>query len=46
MINLFIGKDITPAIIEEVQKDSPAYTAGLIKNDKIIYPKNTVIIFS
>ena len=37
LINLFIGKDITPAIIEEVQKDSPAYTAGLIKNDKIIY---------
>ena len=36
MINLFVGKDITPAIIDEVQKDSPAYIAGLKKNDKII----------
>ena len=31
VINLFVGKDITPAIIEEVQKDSPAYIAGLKK---------------
>tara|TARA_B100000686_G_C16684663_1_gene913985 strand:+ start:77 stop:1183 length:1107 start_codon:yes stop_codon:yes gene_type:complete len=36
MINLFIGKDMTPAIIDEVQKDSPAFQAGLKKNDKII----------
>ncbi len=35
-INMFVGKDITPAIIEEVQKDSPAFTSGLKKNDKII----------
>ena len=27
---------MTPAIIDEVQKDSPAYIAGLKKNDKII----------
>jgi len=30
------GKDMTPAVIEEVQKDSPAYIAGMKKNDKII----------
>ena len=36
MINLFIGKDMTPAIIEEVQKDSPAFVSGLKKNDKIL----------
>ncbi len=36
LINIFIGKDMTPAIIDEVQKDSPAYIAGLKKNDKII----------
>ena len=36
-INLFVGKNITPAIIEEVQKNSPAYEAGLKKNDKILY---------
>ena len=35
-INIFIGKDFTPAIINEVQKDSPAFIAGLQKNDKII----------
>ena len=37
MINLFVGKDMTPAIIDEVQKDSPAYVAGLKKNDKILF---------
>ena len=31
----FIGKDFTPAVINEVQKDSPAMSAGL-KNDDII----------
>ena len=31
----FIGKDFTPGVINEVQKDSPAMTAGL-KNDDII----------
>ena len=36
MINMFVGKDMTPAIVEEVQKDSPAYIAGIQKNDKII----------
>ena len=36
MINIFVGKDITPAIIDEVQKDSPAYKADLRKGDKIL----------
>ena len=35
-INLFVGKDLTPALIQEVQKDSPAFVAGLQKNDRII----------
>ena len=37
LINLFIGKDLTPAVIDEVQKDSPAFISGLKKNDKILY---------
>ena len=37
MINMFVGKDFTPAVIQEVQmEDSPAFVAGLKKNDKII----------
>ena len=36
MIYMFVGKDMTPAIIDEVQKDSPAFVAGMKKNDKII----------
>ena len=36
IINMFVGKDMTPAIIDEVQKDSPAFVAGMKKNDKII----------
>ena len=40
MINMFVGKDMTPAIIDEVQKDSPAFVAGMKKNDKIIYIDN------
>ena len=36
IINMFVGKDFTPAVIAEVQKDSPAFVAGLKKNDKII----------
>ena len=35
-IYTFIGKDFTPALINEVQKDSPAMTAGLKNNDIII----------
>ena len=39
-INLFIGKDFTPAIIDEIEKDSPAFVAGLKKNDKILFIDN------
>ncbi len=35
-IYTFIGKDFTPAVINEVQKDSPAMSAGLKNNDIII----------
>ena len=31
IINLVSGKDMTPAIISEVQKDSPAFIAGVKK---------------
>ena len=40
IINMFFGKDMTPAVIDEVQKDSPAFIAGMQKNDKIIYIDN------
>jgi len=32
----FVGKDFTPAVINEVQKNSPAMTAGLKNNDIIV----------
>ncbi len=35
-IYTFIGKDFTPAVINEVQKDSPAMTGGLKQNDVIL----------
>ena len=35
-IYTFVGKDFTTAVINEVKKDSPAYVAGLKKNDIII----------
>ena len=35
-IYMFVGKDFTPAVINEVQKDSPAVVAGLMKNDVIL----------
>ena len=35
-IYTFIGKDFTPAVINEVQKDSPAMTGGLKKDDIIL----------
>ena len=35
-IYMFIGKDLTPAMIAEVQKDSPAEMAGFMKNDIIL----------
>ena len=36
IINMFVGKDFTPAVVNEVLVDSPAYAAGIKKNDKII----------
>ena len=35
-IYTFVGKDFTPAVINEVQKDSPAMIGGLKKNDIIL----------
>ena len=35
-IYMFAGKDFTPAVISEVQKDSPAEIAGIKKNDIIL----------
>jgi regulator of sigma E protease len=35
-IYTFIGKDFTPAVINEVQKDSPAMIGGLKNNDIIV----------
>ena len=43
IINLSVGKDITPAVIDEVLPDSPAYVAGLQKNDKIISINNNKV---
>ena len=42
-IYMFIGKDFTPALIDEVQKDSPAEIAGLMKNDVIIEIDNNKV---
>jgi len=39
-IYMFVGKDMTPAMVQEVQKDSPAYIVGIKKNDKIISINN------
>jgi len=36
IINMFVGKDFTPAVVNEVLVDSPAYAAGIKKDDKII----------
>ena len=35
-IYMFVGKDFTPAMINEIQKDSPAEVAGLKNNDVIL----------
>ena len=36
LIYMFVGKDFTPAQIQEVQKDSPAYISGIKENDIIL----------
>ena len=43
MINMFVGKDMTPAVIDEVQEDSPAFVAGMQKNDRILYIDNNKV---
>ena len=35
-LNIFIGKDLTPALISDVLDNSPAQVAGLKKNDTIL----------
>jgi regulator of sigma E protease len=35
-VYIFAGKDFTPAVINEVQKDSPAMVAGLKNNDIVV----------
>ena len=42
-IYTFIGKDFTPAVINEVQKDSPAMIGGLKKNDIILEIDNNKV---
>jgi len=43
IINMIAGKDITPAVINEVQEDSPAFVAGMKKNDKILSIDNNKV---
>jgi regulator of sigma E protease len=43
LINFFIGKDMTPAIIDEVQENSPAFTSGLKSKDKIVSIDNNKV---
>jgi len=40
MINMTVGKDMTPAVIDEVKKNSPAFHSGMKKNDKILFINN------
>jgi len=42
-IYMFVGKDFTPAVIDEVQKDSPAEMAGLMKKDVILEIDNNKV---
>jgi len=42
-IYMFVGKDFTPAVIDEIQKDSPAEIAGMMKNDIILEIDNTEV---
>jgi len=43
IINMIAGKDMTPAVISEVQEGSPAFIAGMKKNDKIISIDNNEV---
>ncbi len=42
-IYMFVGKDFTPAVITEVQKNSPAQIAGMKNNDVILEINNTKV---
>ncbi len=42
-IYTFVGKDFTPAVINEVQKDSPAMIGGLKQNDIILEIDNNKV---
>ena len=42
-IYMFVGKDFTPAVIDEVQKNSPAEISGMKKNDVILEIDNTKV---
>ena len=42
-IYTFVGKDFTPAVINEVQNESPAKSAGLQKNDIILEIDNNKV---
>ena len=42
-IYMFAGKDFTPAKIQEVQKDGPAYTSGIKSGDVILSINNKKI---
>jgi len=43
IINMAIGKDITPAVVDEVLENSPAFEAGIKKDDKILYIDNNKV---
>ena len=43
IINMFVGKDFTPAVVVEVAINSPAYEAGIKKNDMIISIDNNKV---
>jgi|TARA_B100001093_G_scaffold366348_1_gene351129 regulator of sigma E protease len=42
-IYMFAGKDFTPAQIQEVQKDSPAYVSGIKSGDEILSINNNKV---
>ena len=43
LIYMFAGKDFTPAQIQEVQKDSPAYVSGIKSGDVILSINNNKV---